>query len=105
MFVSPLDPMCALKAGSLSVPVVAEPAEATRTKHLSFCIQYCNANKDWVIFKIQFFGVAFLDLILCSKNAKKYFAAAKWLVCEIDTLHAPEAQKWLTSPHQMEKQT
>lgn len=77
MFVSPLDPMCALKAGSLSVPVVAEPAEATRTKHLSFCIQYCNANKDWVIFKIQFFGVAFLDLILCSKNAKKYFAAAK----------------------------
>lgn len=68
--------MCAPKAGSSSVPVVAEPAEATRTKHLSFCIQYCNANKDWVIFKIQSHYMIMISFYVLFKNALKYFAAA-----------------------------
>lgn len=68
MFLCSLDPMCAPKAGSSSVPVVAEPAEDTRTKHLSFCIQYCNANKDWIIFQKQSFGVASSNFMICSKK-------------------------------------
>lgn len=68
MFLCPLGPMYAPKAGSSSVPVVAEPAEDTKTKHLSFCIQYCNANKDWVIIQIQSFGVASSNFML-PKNA------------------------------------
>lgn len=45
----PTGPTFVPKAGSLSVPVVAEPAVVTRTKAVSsFCINHYNTNKDWL---------------------------------------------------------
>lgn len=60
--------MCVPKAESSSVPVVAGPAEATRTKCLSlFCIWNCNANKGWIICLKEYVLVLLYGLSLYSE--------------------------------------